>query len=1073
MSERLVDQAARERFEREWNRNFAVSANAGSGKTTAISRRLAELALSPDGAALLKKTAVVTYTRKAAMEIGQRARNVLLRRLVEEGRNDLAPLDHLERAFFGTIHSFCIKLAQTYGQALGVNLNPTVLTDSDEACWEQFLEQDTMCFSALTAAEVDAFLRHVPLVQIFKLARDLDAATARDFLARRPGPAPRLSEAVLAEILSLTTKAAKSQVKLQANQRLAMEWARRREEEEGFLPLPKPDGKAGGIDGLFDQWLAPLKGWLAEAGAVLAAELAGRYRAWRFEQGVQNYADQIDSAMAVMQDAEALDRIREEGWRVILDEAQDTDPQQFAVLVEIAREPRETLGTWPLVGGAGPRAGHFCMVGDGQQSIYGSRADIANFQRHLEAFGRGEGGELLHFQVTFRAPRAVIGLLNETLPAAFGMERDHNVGAGAGEGAPPVCMQVDYDPLAAGPGNVEGMARRLPLCEPGTVPSGVDGWLVEEARQIGRFLRVNGPEAVGARTWGEICVIAPRNDWLAKARSALEAEGMKVALMIRKNRNGDNPAYAWMTGLLAVVCDMDNQFELAGVLREVFALPDDLLAREMRKEGRWNWQSPEVHPEELARALAILRPFALRVNDEGWGLERFAFELVAGCELGAKARTADPSGVVEAELERLLAEAAELGLGGAGPRDWLAKLLEGIDGGRPAGKEEADAINLLTSHSAKGLEWPVVIPLGLWHPIGKFSETGLHLIRDRVHGTRVFFDGGSVPDETKLAREKERLRENTRLLYVTLTRPRRALVLPWLEGFGPARRGVGLSFAELWGADLSALPEVSVTVEAEVSGGGGQAQEEGSEGGEGKVGGTKVESGDVVAGAGEAREGERAGEEEKLAIEVGLPRRVLPHQMGEGKADQTRLARHETGLDEPMSAGAEEAIDYGLWWHETVEFLPWEGEEAEIEAHGARRLAVAESMGLGSRGKEEWERFRKAPVWAELVDARWTRQAELSVFAPLAEGEEWMDGVIDLVLHDVAAGEVWVVDWKTNRRRVGETDEAVLARLATGYALQLQAYGKSLRDYFPEVRVRLLVYSTAVGQWAEIGVSGD
>ena len=37
MSEPLNDFEARERFRREWDRNFAVSANAGSGKTTAIS----------------------------------------------------------------------------------------------------------------------------------------------------------------------------------------------------------------------------------------------------------------------------------------------------------------------------------------------------------------------------------------------------------------------------------------------------------------------------------------------------------------------------------------------------------------------------------------------------------------------------------------------------------------------------------------------------------------------------------------------------------------------------------------------------------------------------------------------------------------------------------------------------------------------------------------------------------------------------------------------------------------------------------------------------------------------------
>lgn len=51
----LIDQEHRERFRREWNRNFAVSANAGSGKTTAISERLAAIALTEAGGGHLAK----------------------------------------------------------------------------------------------------------------------------------------------------------------------------------------------------------------------------------------------------------------------------------------------------------------------------------------------------------------------------------------------------------------------------------------------------------------------------------------------------------------------------------------------------------------------------------------------------------------------------------------------------------------------------------------------------------------------------------------------------------------------------------------------------------------------------------------------------------------------------------------------------------------------------------------------------------------------------------------------------------------------------------------------------------
>ena len=1051
----LADQAARDRFRDEWHRNFAVSANAGSGKTTAISERLAAMALAPDGARLLTKTAVVTFTKKAAAQIGQRARAVLLRRVEEAGGRDLAPLDHLERSFFGTIHSFCLKLAQTYGQSLGINLNPEVVSeDGDDSLWEAFLEQDPMRFASLRPEQLAAFLRHSPLEGVFGLARQLDDATARRFVKREPGPPAGPSQAALNEILAVTSKRKDSLPKIAANQRAAQEWLRAWREETRYLPMIEPDGTAGGMPDLFDWFFAPLKNWLAEAGAVLAAELAERYRAWRFERGVQTYADQIDAAMAVLRDRAILERIRAEGWRVILDEAQDTDPQQFAVLVEIARPAGAELGAWPGTSGAeGPRAGHFCLVGDGQQAIYGSRADIRNFLRHTRAFERGDGGELLNFSVTFRAPHAVVDLLNGTLPAAFGKDRPHNCGLPPEAGAQAPMLQVPYEPLMPGPGNAAGRAARLPLRVPAPAPDGVDAWQAEEIRQLAAHFKKHGPAGVGAAEWGDVCVIAPRNGWLLDARKGFEAEGLKVALQTRRNRNGDNPAYAWLAGLLAVLCDPDNAFEWTGVLREIFGVSDALLAAELRgrDEEGFAWAEPAAHAEPLRGALEILRPFVLKARDEGVALGRFVAELVAATRLEARAWQIDPSGGVAAELERLSTEAAELGLEGAGPSEWCAALVSGIDDGRPAGKPTRDAINLLTSHSSKGLEWPVVVALGLWRDLRPVAPRGLRLIPDAGGEPRVFFDAASVPAETKDARERERLRELTRLLYVTLTRPRRALVLPWAEGFGGKPKAG--SFAELWGVDWAGVPEWSETWLADHSRGGAATAADGRES-------------EQLAFPIEAMRTPAA------PMPRRMPARLLPHQLAH-KPDAVRSARHESTVEEPLGGGArgEEAVDYGLWWHETLEFFPWDGTAAEIETHGARRLEAARGSGFGERAAEEWRAWLASETRRELGDRRWSREAELAVFAPLG-AEAWMDGVMDLVLHDPVAKEVWVLDWKTNRRRWNEEDAGLLERLRLEYAPQLDAYALSLRDAFPGARVRAWVYATAAGERTEIPPAG-
>jgi ATP-dependent helicase/nuclease subunit A len=1060
MPDVLIDHEARERFSREWQTNFAVSANAGSGKTTAISERLAAMALSEDAAKLLRKTAVVTFTKKAALQIGQRARAVLLKRLAADARTDLAPLDSLEHAFFGTIHSFCLLLAQRYGQTLGINLDPEVVAEDDEACWEEFLEHDSMQFTSLAPAQVDGFLRHVPLEHIFDLARSLGSVTAKQLLQRRPAtPPPQPSQAAMEEILAARTRGKITEA-LKRNQETAVTWLRRFIDENTFLPLAKPEGEAANIVELYARFYAPLKLWLADAGAALAAELAERFRAYRFERGVQTYADQIDAAMAVLGDEETLEKIRREGWRVILDEAQDTDPQQFAVLVEITRSPGAAVGAWPGAG-EGPRAGHFCMVGDGQQAIYGSRADIRNFRRYVDAFRRKDGGELLSFYVTFRTPHRVIEFLNTGFPEAFGERREHNLGLAVAEGAPCPLLQVPYEPLAAGAGNIVGRASRLALVAPESAPEGVEGWLAEEARQVARFLRAHGPEVLGVSSWGEVCVLAPRNDWLLTARKAFEDAGLKVALQMRKNRNGDNVVYAWMTGLMAVLCDPDNTFEWFGVLREIFGVSDALLAKERHAQNGFRWDEPEVHPEPLRGALETLRPWVLRANDEGEPLERFLTGLMEACGLRAKARAVDASGALESELERLLASAAGLGLDGAGPREWLQELLGALDDGRPTGTPEADAINLLTAHSAKGLEWTVVIPIGLWRRIGKRPERGLRLIADAPGAPRVFFDGDSLPADTREAREREHRRELVRLLYVTLTRPRGHLVLPWAGNFG-GRQKAGVSFAELWGELelIEKLPSLEPTVRDSSEGvaAGRLAEPVRDDGAQ-----TDIDSN---------AEGPLHAEQTELPLAPSLearrfPERLLPHQLS-AKPDRVRTAAHESSLDEVLPArDDDEAISYGLWWHETMEFLPWGSATGAVEDYFRHALLKADAAGFHERAKAELELLRKSKAWTELGSAGWTRLSELAVFAPLASGA-WIDGVIDLVIHDPAKGEIRVIDWKTNRPQRVESTSGLLERLERLYAPQLNAYGECVRGFFRAVP-SLWIYASAVGEWRQIG----
>jgi ATP-dependent exoDNAse (exonuclease V) beta subunit len=327
---------------------------------------------------------------------------------------------------------------------------------------------------------------------------------------------------------------------------------------------------------------------------------------------------------------------------------------------------------------------------------------------------------------------------------------------------------------------------------------------------------------------------------------------------------------------------------------------------------------------------------------------------------------------------------------------------------------------------------------GLWRGIGKPPEAGLKLVNGSATGLQVFFDTASIPADTRDARDRERVRELTRLLYVTLTRARRTLVVPWVDGFGGTQREKP-SCAELWGADLAALPELDGTALIEPA---------------------------LTKPAPEPPPLVASGVAVNLAA-ARLPDRLLPHQLAH-MPDLARAARHESGLDEPLAGvGSEDAIDYGLWWHETMEFLPWTADDRTVAQHGRKAVLAAAALGFGPRAEAEWVRLCGSPAWRELRGAQWVRQTEVGVFAPLRQ-DAWIDGVIDLVLHDPVGHAVWVVDWKTNRRRAGESDEALLARLADEYAPQLRAYGACLAPLFADCAVRQLVYSTVAGGWCEI-----
>jgi exodeoxyribonuclease V beta subunit len=97
-------------------------------------------------------------------------------------------------------------------------------------------------------------------------------------------------------------------------------------------------------------------------------------------------------------------------------------------------------------------------------------------------------------------------------------------------------------------------------------------------------------------------------------------------------------------------------------------------------------------------------------------------------------------------------------------------------------ESEAAAVGVQTIHSAKGLEFPVVLLPSLWE--GPWSDDDAPPVFHDDQGRRCIGVGGrgDIHDAQAAAAKRERAGEELRLLYVAMTRARHQVVLWWASG---------------------------------------------------------------------------------------------------------------------------------------------------------------------------------------------------------------------------------------------------------------------------------------------------
>ncbi len=1009
---RLSDESARARFADELDRNFSVVASAGSGKTTAITQRVLSIARSVNAAEILPRLVIVTFTNRAADEMQQRTRQILL-----EAKLGTEVQTAFNRAFFGTIHSFCMKLLTDYGHYLGLPA-PLELLSNDDDLWQEFVQSQTHIGHSLGEKDRATLLRLVQARDLMELGRRAGSAV---LCVPELPPCPTLD---FREVYARVDHGGRDSIsKSQAELR---EWEKRYAGDWEYLRWPVCFTAANSnFSDLWTQTFSPLRRWISAAATCVAAEVQRDFLDFRLERGFVTYGDQVALAKELLQHPVAAPRIREEKVRVILDEAQDTEPAQFSVLLEATR-PAAATGDWMETRVDPPPPGHFCMVGDFQQSIYWERADLNYYRAVHEALIADKNGESLEFSVTFRLDQKQLDFVNATFREILN-DKDG---------------QVRFVELQPRPEILPGRVIRVPLVAKELLPEGRKLKDYQNARieaeYLARWIRHAGLRKLSADSWREVAILCPRKAWLQTMAAALRRAGLPVAIQSERDVKGDSAAYAWLTALLTIMTDPLNAYEIVGVLREIFGVSDHDLAI-FAEAQKTRFGIDEVLPV-AGKISSHLRTLAeIRQRAEGLALFDAVALIVKQTQLRQRLLLlpATEFGDLPRELDALLAQAAEAEASGMILAEFAEHLRNDFTMPRAVRfSADDDAIQLITSHKAKGSEWQAVIVPFLARDLRPPSQPYPHFVKPLATGELLIaFGKEDKSKDLKDAIELARQQELERLLYVATTRARHTLVLVLDQEIFSNTEGKLPKTAQLrrllCGKDgySGEFDERASTTET-------------------------IEDSETPSSAPETSEAKiepLTARELKCAVKRAseFVRKFTPSALDAEVPAEVRTRSRPDNL----------ATLYGRWWHKFFERLDWKGGIDSAQKLFERQLP---SCPEAKSATKDWDVTRQN-LFSDAGIARFLASAETQFhrefpFSWRRNDRGVLEGLIDSLMIDCKAGRCLLLDWKTNSVSLGETES-----FRSHYRPQLAAYWKAVSE-ITHFDVEAGLFSTALGR---------
>lgn len=471
--------------------------------------------------------------------------------------------------------------------------------------------------------------------------------------------------------------------------------------------------------------------------AYAKAELPLRKQA----RNVLNYDDlltQLHSALHGVNGPRLAEGIGGKFRAALIDEFQDTDPLQYAIFQRIFGGERHSL----------------FFIGDPKQAIYGFRgADIFTYLSAARSASRR-----YTLETNWRSDQELLNGLNPLFmrhgePFVFEEIRYHPVHSSkpvAAEAPPPPLVFRYLECEAEAGHNQENAARKLANAA---------------AVDIAELHSSRG----GKWAWGDLAVLVRKHWQAALIQTALQRRGIRSVLHTEASVFESLEAVDLQRVLDALLAPGDNVRLHTALSTPLFALPCGELAT----------LTPEAHQHWIER----FSTWRVRWSEHGF---MTMFRSLLAEQNSRRTLVERPGG--ERRLTNLLHLAELLHEAEHARRFTPEALLEWLAEQRGSGRSandaaqlrlesDGDAVQIVTVHKSKGLEYNVVFCPFLWTPAD--SARREHI---QFHGPddRLTFDlrGRKQAAEEDVARHaREALAEETRLLYVAVTRAKHVCVV--------------------------------------------------------------------------------------------------------------------------------------------------------------------------------------------------------------------------------------------------------------------------------------------------------